>query len=113
MKKLYRDTANEMIAGVCSGVAKYLYVDPTIVRIIWACAVLFAGGGLLLYIICAIIIPAEPSNYYADYDEAQRNWEYQQQNQQNQQYQPNNANYYNPDQQYNQGPYYDPNSHQE
>ncbi len=112
MKKLYRDTANEMIAGVCSGVAKYLNVDPTIVRIIWACAVLFAGGGLLLYIICALIIPADPGNYYADY-EAQRNWEYQQQNQQNQQYQQNNANYYNPNQQYNQGTYYDPNSHQE
>lgn len=48
-----------MIDGVCSGVAKYLDVDPTIVRIIWAALVIACGIGLLAYIICWILMPKE------------------------------------------------------
>lgn len=83
MKKLYRDTSNQMISGVCSGVAKYLNVDPTIVRLLWAVAVFFFGSGVLLYIICALIIPEEPDGYYSYYE-----------NQYNQQ---NNTTYYDPE----------------
>ena len=61
-KKLYRSNANKKIAGVCGGLAKYLNVDPTIIRLIWALVVLFAGAGLLAYIVCALIIPEEPDN---------------------------------------------------
>ena len=50
-----------MIAGVCSGVAEYLNIDPTIVRLIWALVGL-SGAGLLAYLIAAIIIPEKPSN---------------------------------------------------
>ena len=60
-KKLYRNTHNKMIAGVCSGVAEYLNIDPTIVRLIWALVGL-SGAGLLAYLIAAIIIPEKPSN---------------------------------------------------
>ena len=60
MKKLYRDTNNQMISGVCAGLGNYLDMDPTIVRLIWVILVLFAGTGILAYIICAIVIPAEP-----------------------------------------------------
>ena len=60
-KKLYRNTANKMIAGVCSGLAEYLNVDPTIVRLVWALVGL-SGAGLLAYLIAAIIIPEKPSN---------------------------------------------------
>ena len=60
-KKLYRNTANKMIAGVCSGLAEYLNIDPTIVRLIWALIAL-SGAGLLAYLIAAIIIPEKPSN---------------------------------------------------
>ena len=62
-KKLYRNTKDEKIAGVCSGLAEYFAIDPTIVRLIWAIAVLCAGTGLLLYIACAFIIPEKPDNY--------------------------------------------------
>ena len=62
-KKLYKDKSNEMICGVCSGIAKYFDIDPTIVRLIWALAIVFAGTGILAYIICAIVIPNEPDGY--------------------------------------------------
>ncbi len=61
-KKLYRSRKDKKIAGVCGGLAKYLNVDATIIRLIWVLAVLFAGGGLLAYIICALIIPDEPDS---------------------------------------------------
>jgi phage shock protein PspC (stress-responsive transcriptional regulator) len=55
-KRLYRDSENSTIAGVCSGLAAYLQVDPVIIKIIF---VLFGfmGFGVGLYIILWIIIP--------------------------------------------------------
>ena len=60
-KKLYRNSQNKMIAGVCSGLAEYINVDPTIIRVIWALVGL-SGAGLVAYLICALIIPEKPSN---------------------------------------------------
>ena len=60
-KKLYRNTSNKMIAGVCSGLAEYLNIDPTIVRLIWALVGL-SGAGIVAYLIAAIIIPEKPSD---------------------------------------------------
>lgn len=59
-KKLYKSNTNKKICGVCAGVADFFGIDPTIVRLIWACAILFAGTGFLLYIIAALIIPNNP-----------------------------------------------------
>ncbi|MBR3738005.1 MAG: PspC domain-containing protein [Eubacterium sp.] len=73
-KKLYKDQSNKMISGVCSGIAKYFDIDPTIVRLIWALAIIFAGTGILAYIICAIVIPDEPDGYTeVDYTEVDNN----------------------------------------
>ena len=60
-KKLYRSTTNKTIAGVCGGLAEYLNIDPTIVRVIWALVAL-SGAGLLAYLLCALIIPEKPDN---------------------------------------------------
>ena len=60
-KKLYRNTENKMIAGVCSGLAEYINIDPTIVRLIWALIAL-SGAGLVAYLVAAIIIPEKPTN---------------------------------------------------
>ena len=40
-----------------AGLAEYLDIDPTIVRIVWVLMVLFAGFGILLYIILSLIMP--------------------------------------------------------
>lgn len=58
-KELRRDPNNKIIAGVCSGIAKYLDIDPVIIRLIWAAAIFLFGTGFLFYIICWIIIPEE------------------------------------------------------
>ena len=55
-KKLSRSN-NKMIGGVCAGIADYLGLDPTIVRIVWVLMLFFAGFGILLYLILWIIMP--------------------------------------------------------
>lgn len=66
-KKLYK-SENKMICGVLSGFAEYFDVDPTIIRIAYAALSLFTTGfpGLLLYIICAIVIPQKPIGFDND-----------------------------------------------
>ena len=59
-KKFYRSTTDKKIAGVCGGIAEYFDIDATLVRLIWACLIIFAGVGLWIYIIAAIILPKNP-----------------------------------------------------
>lgn len=55
-KKLTRDTNNQLIGGVCSGVARYFSIDITLVRIAW---ILFVGFNIAAYLILWLIIPAD------------------------------------------------------
>ena len=57
-KKLVR-SANKKLAGVCGGLAEYLGLDASIVRIVWLLCVLLAGSGLLAYLIMWIVMPAQ------------------------------------------------------
>ena len=59
MKKLYRSDRNRMIAGVCGGIAEYFGIDPTLVRLGFVALSFMFGGGVLVYILAAIIIPKE------------------------------------------------------
>ena len=56
-KKLYRDPDEQKIAGVCSGLALYLDVDITLVRIIMLAALIFGSAGFWVYIILWIVVP--------------------------------------------------------
>lgn len=56
-KRLYRSKKDKMLAGVCGGLAEYFDVDPSFVRLATVLLCLYAGTGLLVYIIAAIIIP--------------------------------------------------------
>ena len=58
-RKLYLGR-DKKIAGVCSGIADYVGVDPTVIRIAWVFFSLFAGSGILAYIIAMIIMPERP-----------------------------------------------------
>lgn len=58
-KRLYRSASDKMLAGVCSGIARYFGVDPTLIRLAWVLFCCLGGSGLLAYIICAIVIPQE------------------------------------------------------
>ena len=59
-KRLYKDHSDKKLCGVCSGIAKYFGIDPTLVRLAWTLLVVFGGSGILAYIICAIVFPDEP-----------------------------------------------------
>ena len=61
-KRLHRSRTEKMIAGVCGGLAEYFGVDPTIVRVLWVVMVLFAGTGILLYLILWIVMPLDVPN---------------------------------------------------
>ena len=55
--QLTRSLTDRKIAGVAGGVAEYFDLDPTLVRLAWAIAVLFGGFGLLVYVILWIVLP--------------------------------------------------------
>lgn len=57
-KKLYRSSNNKMVCGVCQGVAEYINLDPTVVRLLWVLFGIF-GVGVIVYIIAAIIMPVK------------------------------------------------------
>lgn len=59
-KKLYLDQQHKVIGGVCAGLADYLNIDVTIIRILFLITFIFKGGGGLLYIILWIAVPKRP-----------------------------------------------------
>lgn len=59
-RRLYRCRHDRQLAGVASGMAEYLGLDPTVVRILWIVSVFFGGFTILLYAVLAFVIPLEP-----------------------------------------------------
>ncbi len=59
-KTLTRSKSNRMIAGVCAGLADYLNMDPTVVRLLFVLGFFAVHGGLVIaYIIMAVVTPEE------------------------------------------------------
>ena len=56
-RRLYRDTDDKVIAGVCSGIGHRLGIDAVWMRLIFIIIFFFAGSGILIYIILAIVMP--------------------------------------------------------
>jgi len=56
-KRLYRSHDNKVIGGVCGGIAEFLGVDATWVRIVAAVTALFGGAGVILYILLWLVLP--------------------------------------------------------
>lgn len=56
-KKLTRSRTDRKLAGVCGGIAEFFDVDVTVIRILWVLATFLGGSGLLVYIICALLMP--------------------------------------------------------
>ena len=57
MKKLYRSETDRVIFGVCGGIAEYLEIDSTLVRLGLVAFSFMFGSGVLAYLIAAAIIP--------------------------------------------------------
>jgi phage shock protein C len=60
-RRIYRSRTDRILGGVAGGLAKYLGVDPVLIRLAFV-ALLFAGIGVLLYIVAWIIVPEEPAD---------------------------------------------------
>lgn len=61
MKKLLRQNGSEkMIGGVAAGIAEYLDIDPTFVRLFFAVGFFTPAPTVLAYLIMWIIVPAKP-----------------------------------------------------
>lgn len=58
-KRLTRSTTDRRIAGVCGGLAKYLNIDPTVVRIVFLIALLWGSLGFWAYLIVWIAAPED------------------------------------------------------
>ncbi|MGI6348114.1 MAG: PspC domain-containing protein [Patescibacteria group bacterium] len=58
-KKIYRSRSDRFLFGVCGGIAQYFEIDTIIVRLIFLALFIGGGSGLIVYLICAILIPAE------------------------------------------------------
>jgi phage shock protein C len=59
-RRLTRCRHDKQLAGVASGMAEYLGMDPTVVRILWILSAFFGGFTILLYIVLAFVMPLEP-----------------------------------------------------
>jgi len=60
-RRLYRSRNDKQLAGVAAGMAEYLELDPTLIRILWILSAFLGGFTILLYIILAFIIPLAPA----------------------------------------------------
>lgn len=59
-KPLYRSRTKRSIAGVCGGLADYLGVNETLVRIVWLMFSAAGGPSVIVYIIMVLVVPEEP-----------------------------------------------------
>jgi phage shock protein PspC (stress-responsive transcriptional regulator) len=58
-KRLYRSSDQKIFLGVCGGLGEYFDIDPTLVRILFVVGTLVAGSAIVLYVVLALIMPAE------------------------------------------------------
>jgi phage shock protein C len=58
--RLHRSDTDRVVAGVCGGLAEYLEVEPSLVRLAFIVGTLWGGLGLLIYVVLAIVLPVDP-----------------------------------------------------
>ena len=61
-KRLMRSSIDSKIAGVCGGIAEYMDVDSTVVRLVWVLITFFTGvvPGLVAYLVAWLVMPEAP-----------------------------------------------------
>ncbi|HEY5629044.1 MAG TPA: PspC domain-containing protein [Candidatus Limnocylindrales bacterium] len=62
--RLYRSTTDRSLSGVCGGLAAWMGLDPSLVRIAWVLLSLMSGGiFVVLYIVMAVVVPDAPPGW--------------------------------------------------
>lgn len=68
--RLYRAKRDKKISGLCGGLAQFLGVDSTLVRLITVIAAFCSFGTIVaIYLICSLVIPEEPQPHFDMFDE--------------------------------------------
>jgi len=58
-KRLYRSRDDRMISGVCAGLAEYIDIDPTIVRLLFVLGAVAGGATFWAYLVMMLVVPEE------------------------------------------------------
>ena len=61
-RRLERSRSNRVLGGVCGGVATYLNMDPTLVRVLTVVQTLFTGVPVVVYLVLLLVVPEEGSD---------------------------------------------------
>jgi phage shock protein PspC (stress-responsive transcriptional regulator) len=62
--RLYRSQYDRVIAGVAGGIAAWVHVDPSLVRVAWVLAAIFSGGIFaLVSIVMVLVVPLAPDGW--------------------------------------------------
>lgn len=64
IKRLYLSSTDKKISGVCGGLAEFMAVDSTVIRLIWVFTTILTGivPGIISYIIAAIVMPTKTTS---------------------------------------------------
>lgn len=62
IRKLYRSKKDYRLAGVCGGIAEYVGIDTTFIRLGWILITFLGGSGILAYLIAWAVMPEQPNN---------------------------------------------------
>ena len=63
-RRLFRDTNDKFLGGVCSGIASYTNIDPAVIRLIFVILTLATGLGVLAYIVMWVLLPPKDLEGY-------------------------------------------------
>jgi phage shock protein PspC (stress-responsive transcriptional regulator) len=63
-RTFYRDTNDQKIGGVCSGLARYFDLDPLLVRVGFVATLLFGGIGFVIYVLLWLLVDPAPEGFY-------------------------------------------------
>ena len=58
-KRLYRNTQDKVLFGICSGLGDYFNIDPVFIRIVWLLTLICYGTGIIAYILGYFLIPTK------------------------------------------------------
>ena len=61
-KKLYRSLTDKQLTGLCGGIADYIGVDSSVVRLLWIAVTVLTGfmPGLIGYVVASMVVPKAP-----------------------------------------------------
>lgn len=70
-RTLYRSKYDRMIGGVCGGLAEYLGIHSTLVRLLWVCTIFLGGMGLVAYAAAWVLLSPNPDHDKVNWSDAQ------------------------------------------